>query len=96
MTVVQLQKPLTPHQCAELAGVHYQTILRKIRAGDLPAFHPPGLGEYRVRPSDFERWLYGTPVEPTAQSEETAPIVGAGPAEAGSFASLRAIERGAA
>lgn len=92
---VVLDVPMSPVQCAELAGVHYHTIMRRIHAGDLRAFKPKGSREYVVAPQDFADWLYGSPVdpdppEPSAQRRRTAPSA------RGSVEALEAIERGQA
>jgi excisionase family DNA binding protein len=91
---VVLDVPLTPQECADLAGVHYITILRRIHAGHLRAHKPAGGREYIVHPQDFADWLYGRPVEPSA---EPAPRAGEtarrGPAARGSVQALDDIER---
>lgn len=94
---VVLEQPLSPRECAKLAGVHYHTILRRIRAGHLKAFQPPGGQEYVVHPEDFAAWLYGSPVQPRPE-DAPAPATSTGgpPAVRGSLAALDAIERGAA
>lgn len=94
---VVLEEPLSPRECAALAGVHYHTILRRIRAGHLKAFKPPGGMEYFVHPEDFKAWLYGHPVEaaePDAGPREPRPS--SRPPARGSLRALDAIERGAA
>ncbi len=94
---VVLEQPLTPKQCADIAGVHYHTILRRIRSGHLRAFQPPGGTEYVVHPQDFADWLYGSPVEPSPDVAASPATSSRGrPAERGSVAALDAIERGAA
>lgn len=95
---VVLDVPLTPQECAELAGVHYITILRRIHAGHLRAFKPQGSREYVVHPQDFHDWLYGRPVEPDPVEVPVAAQTArrGAPAARGSLAALEEIERGAA
>ncbi len=83
---------LSLRDCAELAGLSYDTVARAVRAGRLPASRPTGSRAIRVRPEDFEAWLYGTPVEPAPQPLHPAARSPRSP-ERGSFAALQAIER---
>lgn len=46
---------LTPDQCAELAQLHPETIVRKCRSGEIKATKPAG--QWRIYGEDFERWL---------------------------------------
>lgn len=94
---VVLELPLSPRDCADLAGVSYETILRRIRGGHLKAFKPPGSGDYFVHPQDFANWLYGTPVQPPRRADRgSAPPRRTAPASRGSVSVLSAIEEGAA
>jgi excisionase family DNA binding protein len=47
---------LTAREVADELGVSTQTILRWVRAGELPAFKLPG-GAIRFREAELERWL---------------------------------------
>jgi hypothetical protein len=93
VTTVVLNKPLSPKECAALAGMHYSTILRRIRAGDLRAFQPAGSTEYVVDPDDFKAWLYGRPVTPDAPDPHRAETRPARPPARGSLRALDEIER---
>lgn len=94
---VELDLPLTPEACAELGGVSYWTILRRIKSGDLRAYQPAGGSKYVVHPEDLREWLYGTPVKPQpASSDQELPQRSPRAAPAGSLARLKGLERGAA
>jgi excisionase family DNA binding protein len=45
----------TPEECAELAQLHPETIVRMCRRGELKATKPAG--RWRIYREDFERWL---------------------------------------
>jgi len=47
---------LTTRVVARRLGVHTETVLKWMRAGDLPAFKLPS-GAIRFREEDLERWL---------------------------------------
>lgn len=46
---------MTPKQCAELAQLHPETIVRKCLSGELKATKPAG--QWRIYAADFDRWL---------------------------------------
>jgi excisionase family DNA binding protein len=50
------ERLLTTHEVAELLGFTTETILRKVRRGELPAIKLPG-GRIRYRPDELEAWL---------------------------------------
>jgi excisionase family DNA binding protein len=67
---------LTPRELAELLGVSIETVLRKVRAGVLPAIRLPGgrNGRIRFRPEAIEAWLveHETTSAATEESPDTA------------------------
>lgn len=85
---------LGPQDIADLTGIGYHSVLREIKAGRLAAYKLRG--KIRVRPADYEAWLGANLIQPVAPAKPRAPKRSSGPAEAGSLASLRAMERGAA
>jgi excisionase family DNA binding protein len=91
---IELELPLTPRACAELSGLSYDTILRRIRSGHLKAYKPPGNKDYLVNPEDFHAWLYGHPVDPAPSADQDVPPRSPRSSPAGSLARLRSIERG--
>jgi excisionase family DNA binding protein len=46
---------LTPDECAHLARLNVETILRKCRSGEIRATKPAG--QWRIYAEDFDRWL---------------------------------------
>ena len=84
---------LSPREVAELAGVSYHSVLREIKAGRLRAYKL--CGKVRIQPEDYSAWLGANLIEPVAPRQPRVPKSSRPPA-AGSLASLRAIERGAA
>ena len=87
---------LSPREVADRAGFSYHAILRAIRRGDLQAFEPVP-GHYRIELVEYERWLRRParrdvpPSEPPPRRERQR--AGTDPAQRGSFARLRAIEK---
>ena len=54
---------LSPQLIAELTGLWFSTVPRReILRGRLRGFRVGG--KLRVRESDYERWAYGSPVQP--------------------------------
>lgn len=60
MTETAMGPNVSPSQLARFWGVHYETVLRDIRKGALPAFRLPG-GQIRIRTRDAR--AYGKPIE---------------------------------
>jgi hypothetical protein len=89
---------LSPREVAERAGFSYHAILRAIRRGDLHALEPIP-GHYRIEITEYERWLH-RPADRSEPEGRRAPTGlprsrrTADPSLAGSFARLRAIEKG--
>ncbi len=53
--VIQTDDLLTLHEAAAIVGCHYQTLYRRVRAGELKALMAGGT--YRIQRSDLESWL---------------------------------------
>jgi hypothetical protein len=89
---------LTPKEISDRAGFSYAAILRAIRRGDLVAFEPIAR-QYRIGVAEYERWLH-QPIRqavPPVRSEAAhgrRSRADRDPESPGSFARLRAIERG--
>jgi excisionase family DNA binding protein len=49
---------LTVQEAADFARYTPETLMERIRAGDLPAHKPKGSREWRVRVGDLRRWLW--------------------------------------
>lgn len=92
-TQVVLERPLSPRECAELAGMHYDTIRKAIAEGHLRAFRPAGQRLLKVHPKDLKAWLYGDPVAPAPTPEPVHREGPRRPSGVGSVARLEAIER---
>lgn len=93
---VVLERPLSPRECAELAGMHYDTIRKAIAHGHLRAYRPGGQRSLVVKPSDLEAWLYGQERAPTDPAGRMVPTDAGRRRQdgTGSVARLEAIERG--
>lgn len=85
---------LSPQLIAELTGLSYDTVRREILRGRLRGFRVGG--KLRVRESDYERWAYGSPVQPppprVAKPERRRAHSSRG-SDRGSVAALDEIER---
>jgi hypothetical protein len=88
---------ISPREVAARAGFSYHAILRAIRRGDLRAFEPVP-GHYRIEITEYERWLRRPARRAVPQlppdPRQQRPHLNNGPSDPGSFARLRAIERG--
>lgn len=51
------KRVLTTGEIAKYCGVHFRTVLRWIKRGQLPAFQLPGRGDNRVEVDDFLNFL---------------------------------------
>ncbi len=51
-------RAMTVAEAAEFARYAPETLMERIRAGDLPAHKPSGSREWRVRLGDLRRWLW--------------------------------------
>jgi hypothetical protein len=89
---------LTPKEISDRTGFSYAAILRAIRRGDLIAFEPIAR-QYRIGLAEYERWLH-QPIRQAAPPVSEAATYGRrsrvdrDPQSPGSFARLRALERG--
>jgi excisionase family DNA binding protein len=85
---------LSPQVIAKLTGLSYDTVRREILRGRLRGFRVGG--KLRVRESDYERWAYGSPVQPAAPPAPTPVrrrMHSSRPSDRGSVAALDEIER---
>lgn len=89
-----VESPLTLKECAAVARVHYDTVRKAVRRGDLPAYTMPGGREIKVRPSDLEAWIYGQPVRPRAPARQARSTPRPADNPPGHPERLRAIEQG--
>ena len=48
---------ISASKVSQITGVSYETVLRHIRNGDLPAVQTPG-GQWRIDIDDAERWWW--------------------------------------
>ncbi len=51
-------RALTVTEAAQFARYTPETLMERIRAGDLAAYKPKGSREWRVRLGDLRRWLW--------------------------------------
>lgn len=79
---------LTPRHVARLSGFSEKTVLRAIRAGELPASKVRN--QYRIWPADYRAWIDGARVEHPA----TPPSRGPTPTDTASASRLRQMEAG--
>ena len=93
MTATRVEPPMTPQEIAALTGLHYQTVLAEIHAGQLRA--KKVRGHYLILPEHYQAWL--EPDDPPSRPERAptpAPARSTGRPTAGSVAALTAIEEG--
>jgi excisionase family DNA binding protein len=62
---------LTVQQVAEYLNCSYITVWRLLRSGQIPAFRVGS--EWRLRRTDFDRWLEGQRVVPTVTAASSKP-----------------------
>jgi hypothetical protein len=69
----------------------YDTVRREILRGHLRGFRVGG--KLRVRESDYERWAYGSPVQPQLPKAARRRVHSSRGSDRGSVAALDEIER---